>query len=117
MLSWQSQITERVCMEKWNDVGSLRVGTFFTLIADIARSRHKHPRLNSNVALHRLRDVADEVLQTYPNDAEDVEDPAKKRQLRDSLLRLAAEAVRAADEEFPGDGVLDEDDIFSQILQ
>lgn len=76
----------------------INVGTWLSVIAEIARSRNSEP----------VRDVDRFTFRLACAEGAVAQDLKEARDARRSLLKLAAEAMRMAEECFPGDGLFDE---------
>lgn len=71
----------------------INVATWLRVIAEMARSRLRRPARTDVDAVFLIREIANEMKTAHAED------------IRGKLLELAAEAIRAADEHFPGDGL------------
>lgn len=77
----------------------VNVGTWLGVIAEMARSRLKRPRLDDtgNAEKAFRTSVVDEIM--------GIDQAESSADIRRSLLRIAALAIRMADEHYPGDGL------------
>lgn len=97
MLAYPSRYLKRFLVATSNMENlktEINVSTWLGVIAEMARSRMKHPELHNQFHGLMAQEIArfDDLVRGQP-------------ECRRALLRIAALAIRMADEHYPGDGL------------